>query len=77
MILNIIENFMAEINKDENREYINTNIKPYIKNSINEFAKPLLNEFNYYFNIFICLIVLLLLSNMYIIYNQNILVNNI
>lgn len=71
MILNIIENFMTEINKDENKEYITNTIKPYAKNIFNEFTKPLINEFNQYFNIFICLLILLVLSNLYIIYSLN------
>lgn len=66
MIKNLIETFVQELSKDENKIQINNILMPYINNIKND----LKNEFIFYVYLLFILLVLILLTNIFIIYNH-------
>lgn len=67
MIKNLIESFVQELSKDDNKSQINNLIMPYITN----IKSDLKNEFIYYFYLLMFLLILTIVTNLMIIYQNN------
>lgn len=68
MIKNLIESFVQELSKDDNKTQINNLIMPYVSN----IKSDLKNEFIYYFYLLMFLLILTIITNLIIIYQNNI-----
>lgn len=66
MIKNLIESFVQELSKDDNKTQINNFLMPYVSNIKNE----LKNEFMNYIYILYLLLILVLISNLTLIYQN-------